>query len=204
MKWLIRNALPGLALVGLFALFAAIGNRHSVEPLAAAPPPISPIDRVPADAALFAHLNAMNLWDHPAVAELRKTYAKEVEKPIVFQKPGVRVKTILDQRCVVCHKPGEEREDTLLTDYSLVAKHLEAKPPAHPMAVAHDCWRDLERRQIQRHTEAIKARIPTFTLEPTQIEWTPETATQTDLEGYCVQSAPCFCAISMECGACGC
>jgi len=52
--------------------------------------------------------------------------------------------------------------------------------------------------------EAIKARIPTFTLEPTQIEWTPETATQTDLEGYCVQSAPCFCAISMECGACGC
>jgi len=92
MKWLIRNALPGLALVGLFALFAAIGNRHSVEPLAAAPPPISPIDRVPADAALFAHLNAMNLWDHPAVAELRKTYAKELEKLIkdIEKETGLR------------------------------------------------------------------------------------------------------------------
>jgi len=80
MKWLLRNSLPGIALVGLLALFAAMDNRHTVEPLAAAPAPISPVDRVPADAALFAHLNAMNLWDHPTVAELRKIYAKELEK----------------------------------------------------------------------------------------------------------------------------
>jgi len=71
-------------------------------------------------------------WPLEPKPEPENKDAKEVEKPIVFQKPGVRVKTILDQRCVVCHKPGEEREDTLLTDYSLVAKHLEAKPPAYP------------------------------------------------------------------------
>jgi len=51
---------------------------------------------------------------------------------------------------------------------------------------------------------AIKARIPTFTLGSTQLEWTPVTATPTDLAGVCVQSAGCFCAISMECGACEC
>src|SRR5439155_10317533 len=48
------------------------------EPLSAAP--ISPLDRVPADAQLFAHLSAGNLWDHPAVAMLRKSYAKELDK----------------------------------------------------------------------------------------------------------------------------
>ncbi|MCE9612000.1 MAG: DNA primase [Chthoniobacter sp.] len=42
---------------------------------------------------------------------------------------------------------------------SSVSGLLETKPPAHPLAVAHDCWRDLERRQILRRTEAIKARM---------------------------------------------
>jgi hypothetical protein len=51
---------------------------------------------------------------------------------------------------------------------------------------------------------AIKARVPTFTVSATQIEWTPATAEMTDLEGACVMSASCFCAISMECGACDC
>ncbi len=92
MKWLVRNALPGIALVGLFALFTAFNNREAAKPLSAAPAPISPVDRVPADAALFAHLNAMNLWDHPAVAELRKTYAKELEKLLkeIEKETGLR------------------------------------------------------------------------------------------------------------------
>lgn len=92
MKWLLRNALPGLALVGLIAVLTAISNREMATPLAAAPAPISPVDRVPADAALFAHLNAMNLWDHPAVADLRKTYAKELEKVLkdVEKETGLR------------------------------------------------------------------------------------------------------------------
>ncbi|HET6585751.1 MAG TPA: cytochrome c family protein [Nannocystaceae bacterium] len=47
---------------------------------------------------------------------------------------------------------------------------------------------------------AVKARIPTFTLAQTVREWTPDTATMTDLEGLCVQSATCFEAISMDDG----
>ena len=33
------------------------------------------------------------------------------------------------------------------------------KPPAHPMAIAHDCWRELERRQIRRRMETLQARL---------------------------------------------
>jgi DNA primase len=36
---------------------------------------------------------------------------------------------------------------------------LEEKPPGHPMAVAHDCWRDLERREISRRIETFQARL---------------------------------------------
>jgi prepilin-type processing-associated H-X9-DG protein len=40
---------------------------------------VNPLDRVPADAGLFAHFQAGDLWNHPAVVELRKAYAKELE-----------------------------------------------------------------------------------------------------------------------------
>ncbi|RYD82444.1 MAG: DNA primase [Verrucomicrobiaceae bacterium] len=33
------------------------------------------------------------------------------------------------------------------------------KPPVHPLTVARDCWNELERRQIRRRVEAIKARM---------------------------------------------
>ena len=36
---------------------------------------------------------------------------------------------------------------------------LEVPAPAHPVTVAHDCWRDLERRQIRRRMEAIQAKL---------------------------------------------
>lgn len=48
--------------------------------------------------------------------------------------------------------------------------------------------------------DAIKARIPTFTVAATAIEWTPETAEMTDLEGPCVKSAACFDVIAMDDG----
>ncbi len=41
---------------------------------------------------------------------------------------------------------------------SLVSGFLASKAPDHPMLVAHDCWRELERRQIRRRMEALKAR----------------------------------------------
>ena len=42
-------------------------------------------------------------------------------------------------------------------------------PPAHPVAVAHDCWRDLERRQISRRMEAIQARMRTPGLDISEV-----------------------------------
>ena len=42
---------------------------------------------------------------------------------------------------------------------SIVSGLLGEPPPAHPMTQAHDCWRDLERRQIRRRIEAVQARL---------------------------------------------
>src|SRR5436305_553801 len=99
-----RRFLGGSALIGL--LFVA-----SSKAVAA---PVSPLDRVPADAALFAHLSAGNLWDHPAVAGLRKFYAKELEKVLkdVEKETGLRPEQI---QSVTFHFPkfpqgqGDER-----------------------------------------------------------------------------------------------
>jgi hypothetical protein len=53
--------------------------------------------------------------------------------------------------------------------------------------------------------DAVKARIPTFTVPATEIEWSPDAAMATDLLGSCVMNASCFCAVSMDCnGACEC
>jgi hypothetical protein len=35
---------------------------------------------------------------------------------------------------------------------------LEEKPPENPVMIAHDCWTELEKRQIRRRIEALKAR----------------------------------------------
>lgn len=45
---------------------------------------------------------------------------------------------------------------------------------------------------------AVKLRVPTHVVGATVLEWTPDTAEMTDLEGPCVKSASCFCIISME------
>src|SRR4051794_8346414 len=92
MKWSIRNFLPALGLIGVFTVFAAITVERDPRPLAAAPAAMTPLDRVPADAALFAHLTATNLWEHPAVVTLRKEYAKELDKALteVEKETGLR------------------------------------------------------------------------------------------------------------------
>jgi hypothetical protein len=95
MKLSIRQGLLGIAVLGLMAFFAAVDSRTPPAPLSAAPAE-SPLDRVPKDAALFAHFSAGNLWDHPAVAELRKTYAKELEKLLqeIEKETGLRPEQI--------------------------------------------------------------------------------------------------------------
>lgn len=47
---------------------------------------------------------------------------------------------------------------------------------------------------------AVKARIPTYVLGATVLEWTPDVAEMTDFEGPCVKSASCFDVISMDTG----
>ena len=42
---------------------------------------------------------------------------------------------------------------------AVVSGLLGDKAPDHAMAIAHDCWRELERRKIRRRTEAIQARM---------------------------------------------
>ena len=100
MKLSFRQTLFGLGVLGLLALFAALDPRTGPQPLAAAPaatqPPDRPLDRVPADAGLFAHLSAGNLWDNPTVAELRKAYAKELDPALqaLEKETGLRPEQI--------------------------------------------------------------------------------------------------------------
>ena len=47
------------------------------------------------------------------------------------------------------------------SEEATVSDLLTDKPPAHPLAIAHDCWRELERRKIKARMEALQARIRT-------------------------------------------
>jgi len=42
---------------------------------------------------------------------------------------------------------------------SAISAMLEERLPEHPLPIAHDCWNELERRQIRRRTEALQARL---------------------------------------------
>jgi len=44
---------------------------------------------------------------------------------------------------------------------SFVSGLLDEKMPAHPVPIAHDCWRELERRRVRHRMEAIQARMRT-------------------------------------------
>ena len=52
---------------------------------------------------------------------------------------------------------------------SVVSGLLGDKAPAHAMAIAHDCWRELERRKIRLRTEAIQARLRTPNLPEEEV-----------------------------------
>lgn len=46
-------------------------------------------------------------------------------------------------------------------DQAIVTRLLEEKTPVHPLHIAHDCWRELERRRIRRRIEAFQERMRT-------------------------------------------
>lgn len=43
---------------------------------------------------------------------------------IAFKKPGIKIKTIVDNRCIRCHKPGGEKGEVPLTAFDEIAKTL--------------------------------------------------------------------------------
>lgn len=96
MKSILLRALTGVAILGLLAGLVALDSRSTPESLQAAPTAVSPLDRVPPDAGLFAHFSAGNLWEHAAIAELRKAYAKDLEKVLaeVEKETGLRPEQI--------------------------------------------------------------------------------------------------------------
>ncbi len=49
---------------------------------------------------------------------------------------------------------------------STLSALLETKPPRNPLTIAHDCWREIERRQVRRQIESIQARLRTPNLAP--------------------------------------
>lgn len=77
MRLSLRRAAYTTGFVGLLAAFAALGGPSAPE-ATAAPGPTSPLARVPADAAVFVHLKAADVWANPALTDLRKAYAKEL------------------------------------------------------------------------------------------------------------------------------
>jgi DNA primase len=52
---------------------------------------------------------------------------------------------------------------------STLSSLLETKAPRNPLTIAHDCWREIERRQVRRQIEAIQARLRTPHLDPETI-----------------------------------
>ena len=90
-----RYLLSGLAAGGFLAALALVATPDP-RPAAAAPAGVAPLDRVPADAGLFGHLQAGDLWNHPAVVELRKAYPKEIDGALqsIEKETGLRPEQI--------------------------------------------------------------------------------------------------------------
>ena len=68
--------------LGLFVSLAVLFGFHAdVQPeVVAAPGAVDPLDRVGSDSAVLIHGRAAVLWAHPLVTDLRKQYAKPLEK----------------------------------------------------------------------------------------------------------------------------
>lgn len=71
---------------------------------------------------------------------------------------GVKIKSILDARCAVCHKPGGDEPDKPLDTYSGLAKYLEVPPAVEIPADAAGAWcvssRQISREKLAQSTHA--------------------------------------------------
>jgi hypothetical protein len=90
--------------------------------------------------------NAMLAWIKTAEDARKKAYEDDafVLPPELAGKPltaafksndtTVKVRTLINTRCAVCHKAGEEKEDFPLTSYDEIARHFPPGPAADAKA----------------------------------------------------------------------
>jgi hypothetical protein len=52
------------------------------------------------------------------------------DKQVVLKKPGVKIKSIIDNRCARCHKKGGDKGDAPMTNWDEVAKLMKSVPVA--------------------------------------------------------------------------
>lgn len=100
--------------LGYFWAMAQIHFKHA-----------SPGNTMPTTADLVARFSGVPWPLEPKpepVAKEKVAADVEIEKVPEFKKPGVRVKTIIDNRCLRCHKPGGDKADAPLVTYADVAK----------------------------------------------------------------------------------
>jgi DNA primase len=98
------------------------------------------------------------LRDAPA----REWLLEENWTEIVDQEPGAELLgRILSAELQPDENTSVQRLMVSLSasEEATVAALLETKPPANPLAIAHDCWRELDRRRIRRRLDACQARL---------------------------------------------
>ena len=98
----------------------------------------------------------------------REWLLEEPWRELLEHEPGADLlKKILGAELNLEHPPSIQAFLTTLdaTEEAQVSGFLEDKPPAHPMAIAHDAWRELERRRVRRRLETRQARLRAEGLE---------------------------------------
>jgi DNA primase len=107
---------------------------------------------------LIRLLAVVALRDAPARAWL----LGEPWRQVISNDPeGVLLAKILEARLT----PGDAASTNAFLatldaeEEACVSGLLDDKPPANAMTIAHDCWRDLERREIGRRIDALQARL---------------------------------------------
>lgn len=98
------------------------------------------------------------LHDGPARAWL---LAESWKRVVVTDPEGALLVKILEAP-LTAGDPGSTNAFLATLDAAeeaFVSGLLEEKPPGNAMTIAHDCWRDLERREIQRRLTIVQARM---------------------------------------------
>jgi DNA primase len=153
------------------AEFTRLVKLRTAKPLEDEPAPLEPDELVESPVTLeptIDFLARVALHDAPA----REWLLDEPWDRVLAEDPGAE---LLVKILAADIQPGQPTSvHAFLTTLSAVeeayvTKLLDEPPPANAMIIAHDSWRDLEKRKIQLRQEAIKARMRSPELDPTEV-----------------------------------